>query len=94
MSANRGEKRTIQQSIVESSPKGESQFNGIAERAVQDLEGVRTHKLDLETKLKTALRIGHPCNAWMVESVEDIINKFKVGQDGRTTYERLKRTKV
>ena len=24
----------------------------------------------------------HPCNAWMVESEEDIINKFKVGQDG------------
>ena len=76
--------------IVESSPKGESQSNGIAERAAQDLEGVRTHNLDLEAKLKTTLRIGHPCITWMVENVADIINKFKIGQDGRTAYERLK----
>ena len=34
--------------LVEASPKGESQSNGVAERAVQDIEeGVRTHKLDL-----------------------------------------------
>ena len=70
--------------IVESSPKGESQSNGIAERAAQDLEGVRTHNLDLEAKLKTTLRIGR-----MVENVADIINKFKIGQDGRTAFERL-----
>ena len=53
-------------------------------------EGVRTHKLDLEAKLKTTVRIGHPSIAWMVENVADIINKFKIGQDGRTGYERLK----
>ena len=27
---------------------------------------------------------------WMVEHVADILNKFKVGHDGRTAYERLK----
>ena len=44
------------------SPKGESQFKGLAQRAVQDLEEeVRTHKLDLEAKQKTRVRIGHPC---------------------------------
>ena len=66
--------------FVESSSKSESQSNGIEERAVQDLEGVRTHKLDLEAKLKTTVRTGHPCIAWMVA---DIINKFKIGEDGR-----------
>ena len=77
--------------LVKSSPKGESQSNGIAERAVQDLEeGIRTHKLDLEAKLKTPVRISHPCISWMVENVADIINKFKIGHDGRTAYERLK----
>ena len=76
--------------LVESSPKGESQSNGIAERTVQDLEGVRTHKLDLETKLKMAVGIGHHRIAWLVENVADIINKFKIGHDGRTAYERLK----
>ena len=71
--------------LLESSPKGESQSNGIAERAVQDLEaGVRTHKLDL------AVRISRPCISWMVGNVADIINKFKIGHDGRTAYERLK----
>ena len=40
--------------LVESSPKGESQSNGLAERAVQYLEGgVRTHQLDLKAKLRT-----------------------------------------
>ena len=69
--------------LVESSPKGELQSNGIAEQAVQDLEeGVRTHKLDLETKLKMAVRIGHRCTAWLVENVADIINKFKIGKVG------------
>ena len=76
--------------LVESSPKGETQSNVIADRAVQDLDdGVRTHKLDLEAKLQTTVRIGHPCIVWMVENVADIINKFKIGQDGRTTHERL-----
>ena len=84
----RGKESDSAVTLVESSPKGESQSNGIAERAVQDLEeGVRTHKLDLETKLKVAVGIGHPCIAWLVENVADIINKFKIGHDGRTAYE-------
>ena len=50
--------------LVESSPKGKSQSNGIAERAVQDLEGgVRTHKLVLETKLDDG-KMGARCLAW------------------------------
>ena len=44
----------------ESSPKGESQSNGIAGRAVQDLEGVCTHKLDLEAKLTNDGANGSP----------------------------------
>ena len=87
----RGKESDSAVTLVESSPKGESQSNGIAERAVQDLEeGVRTHKLDLEAKLKTTVRISHPCISWMVENVADIINKFKIGHDGRTAHERLK----
>ena len=76
--------------LVESSPKGESQSNGIVETAVQDLDGVRTHKFEIEATLKTTVRLGHLCIEWMVENVADVINKFKIGQDGRTAYERLK----
>ena len=91
MCKQRGKESDSAVTLVESSPKGESQSNIIAERTVQDLEdGVRTHKLDLEAKLKTTLRISHPCISWMVENVADIINKFKIGHDGRTAYERLK----
>ena len=75
--------------LVESSSKGESQSNGIARRAVQDIERVRTLKLDLEAKLKTTVGIGHPCIAWLVEYVAEVITKFKIGQDGRTACERL-----
>ena len=49
--------------LLESSPKEESQSNGIAERAVQHLEGVGTHKFDLEAVLKLTVGIGHPCIA-------------------------------
>ena len=85
----RGKENDSAVTLVESSPKGESKSNGIAERAVQDLEGVRTHKLDHEAKRKSTVRIGHRCIAWLVENVADI-NKFKIGQDGRTANERLK----
>ena len=51
---------------------------------VQDLEeGVRTHKLDIEAKLKTTVRIGHLCISWLFENVADIIDKFEIGEDGR-----------
>ena len=87
----RGKESDSAVTLVESSLKGESQSNGIAERVVQDLEeGVRTHKLDLEAKLKTTVRKSRPCISWMVENVADIINKFKIGHDGRTACERLK----
>ena len=50
--------------------------------------GVRTHKSDLETKLKTTVRNGHPCMSWMVENVADTIDKFKIGYDSRAAFAR------
>ena len=77
--------------LVEASPKGESQSNGVAERAVQDIEdGVRTHKLDLEAKAGQPIPITHDIIPWMVENVADLINKQLVGRDGKTAFERLK----
>ena len=77
--------------LAGASPKGESQSNGVAERAVQDIEdGLRTHKLDLEGELKEQVPISHTILIWLVEHVVDILIKFKVGHDGRTAYERLK----
>lgn len=77
--------------IVERSPKGESQSNGLAERAVQEVEmGLRTHIIDLERKIGAQIEIDDPVVSWMVENIADINNKQSVGVDGRTPYERIK----
>ena len=79
----RGKESDSAVTLVESRPKGQSHSNCIAERAVQDLEeGVRTYGLDLDTKLKMVVGMGHPCIAWLVEHVADIINKFKIVHGG------------
>ena len=83
----RGEESTV----VEWSPKGESQANGRAERGVQTLEGLaRTHKLELEEKLMEKVPVDSPVFAWLIEHVADIHNKFHVYPDGTTAYERIK----
>ena len=88
----RGEDSTGEMlTVIEMAPKGESQSNGRAERAVQELEeGLRTHLLDLDAKLKTEVEIGSPAVSWLVENVADIVNKQNVGEDGKTPYERIK----
>ena len=53
--------------IVEAGPKSESQSNGVAERAVQELEmGLRTHIIDLERELGEKVEISAPVVSWMV----------------------------
>ena len=72
--------------IVESSPKGDSQSNVVSLRdrcKILKGESERT-KLGLGAKLKTPLRIGHPCMSWMVENVADTVSQFKNGHDGHT----------
>ena len=50
----------------------------------------RVLKLDLEHRLTTRLEVTHPVFAWLVEHAVDLHNKFLVGSDGKTAYERLK----
>ena len=64
-------------SAPESSPEGSSQSNGIAERAVQSVEGqVRTMKLALERRVSCKIPVDHKIMTWMVESAADLLNKF------------------
>ena len=77
------------ETILENSKIYDSQSNGTAERAVQAIECiVRTHKLALEKKLQKRVPSTHPVMTWLVEHAADILNKFQVGVDGRTAYER------
>ena len=41
-------------------------------------ERCKIFKRDLEAKLKTTVRINHPCISWLVEKAADIINKSKL----------------
>ena len=77
--------------IPEHSAVGDSQGNGFIERAVRTVEEmVRTLKLDLETRISQKLNITHKVILWLVEHAVDLVNKLQVGQDGKTSFERLK----
>ena len=77
--------------IIETNKKGDSPSNGLVEQAVQEIEnGMRTHILDLEKKLGSEIDITSPIVGWLVEHVADIVNKQNIGDDGKTSYERIK----
>ena len=54
--------------VLEKSPKGDSQSNGLAERSVRGLEEMlRVHKLDLKERLKDSTKMDHVAVEWLVE---------------------------
>jgi hypothetical protein len=76
---------------LEHTAAGESQANGFIERGIQSLEEmVRTFKLDLEQRINTRVEVSWTIFEWLVEFAADVINKFVIGSDGRTAYERVK----
>ena len=51
---------------------------------------IRVHKLSFESHLKTKLPCAHLLMAWLVEHCADVLNRYNIGADGRTPYQRLK----
>ena len=77
--------------LFEDSKVYDSQSNGTAERAVQSIESfTRTHKLALEKKLGRKIPSSHPIMTWLVEHGADVLNKYLVGRDVKTPFERIK----
>ncbi len=77
--------------IKESSPVGDSQANGMAERGVQAVEEyVRVLKLALEKRLNAKIPVSHPIVAWLVPHAADMLSKLEVKANGRTAYEMYK----
>lgn len=83
-----------QVAVLEIAPKGDSKGNGIAERAVQQVEEmVRAHKPALENAVGQRIPIGHPCIPWLVQHAADLVNRFRVMKDGTTAYQPVKKRK-
>jgi hypothetical protein len=81
--------------IIENSPVGCSASNGIAERAVQAVQGqLRVVRLALEKRYESEISAHHPILAWAVEYSSIVLNRCEIGHDGRTAYQRLKGKRV
>ena len=69
---------------------GESQSNGLAERAVRTLEEqTRTMLTALEARIKVPLPSDHPILSWLLEHASYILNKYMTGPDKKTAYYRM-----
>ena len=79
------------ETVVEHSAKGDSQSNSIAEKAVQDFEGLmRTWMSVLQDKYKADIPAEHPIVAFLVEYIGEMYNSTHIGSDGKTPYKRIK----
>ena len=76
--------------VPEHSHPGESQSNGLAEKAVRKVtDHIRTMKLALETRPNARLPNDHPVMSWLIEHAAYLLNRFQLSTDGRTAYGRL-----
>ena len=76
--------------VPEHSHPGESQSNGLAERAIREVvDHIRVLKLALETHLNVRIPSNHLVMAWLVEHAAYLLNRCQLGTDGRTPWGRL-----
>ena len=77
--------------VMEHSPVKSSASNGVVERAIQSVQmQIRVMKSALEERWGCKLSTHHPVVAWLAEYAGHLLNRFEVGRDGRTAYERSK----
>ncbi|CAK0837809.1 unnamed protein product, partial [Prorocentrum cordatum] len=75
--------------LLRESPVGEHQANGAAENAVKVIEGVvRTVLVSAQAKWKQRLPFGHPLMLWAPTYAAQMLNRFKIGDDGKTSEQR------
>ena len=75
--------------ILEQSPVGESQSNGVAERQVQAVEDlIRTMRGALMNRLQCRIEATHPLFQWLVLHAASVMNRFVIGGDGKTAFQR------
>ena len=78
------------ETIVENPPAHDPQANGEAERAVQEVKAqMRCIKLGLEARIKKSVDARQPVMEWIIPHAADCINRFLIGEDGRTPHFRI-----
>ena len=76
--------------IPRNPPAYDPAANGPCEKAVQDVTAhQRTIKLALESRLGVTIDEDLPIMQWALEHAVFVMNKYSVGHDGMTPYERL-----
>ena len=76
--------------LLRNPPVYDPKSNGPCEKAVQDLTAqTRVLRIALEARLKEAVGEDTPVVEWMIEHAAFLLNKFSVGADGMTAWERL-----
>jgi hypothetical protein len=77
--------------VVETTPEGESDANGAAERAVGLIKSqVRTLYDYLQAKLEKEIPGDHPLISWMVQFAASVRRNFTIGHDGKTASHRIR----
>ncbi len=77
--------------VIEQSPVGSSASNGIVERAILGVEQqARVLKSALEDRWGVSIGAKHSVVPWLVEYAAVLTNRFEVGKDGKTAFERNK----
>ena len=70
-------KRRQFETLLENCPAGDSQANGVAERAVQAVaQQVRVLRYSLQYKLGAVVPGPHAITCWLVEHAADLLNKY------------------
>ena len=79
------------ETFLEHSPVRSSGSNGIIERGIKDVQGqIRSMKFAIDERISTDLSGSSKVLCWLVEFAALLINRYSVGHDGKTPYERLK----
>ena len=87
----RVELKDLEQASKEDPAAYDSQSNGGVETGIQVIRGLfRTMKLCTEERIKKHIPVDHPLLAWMLEHVCLLLNVSVVGQDGMTSWSRIR----
>jgi len=77
--------------IIEESPVGESKSNGEVERAIRSVkEQFSTFRDQVENRYMTSLQSDSQVIPWIVRHAAATIDRFQIGTDGKTGYQRRK----